>query len=258
MALKTFSRFYYGHTVTDDNRFINLDEGSGELAAELTPGFYSPSEYAQEVKRALDTAGANTYTVTFDRSDAHITISSTAVFYLLFATGSQVGQSAAPLLGFSSTDLSGQSSYESNLTSGYIYEPQFILQSFVDKDDQESLIDASVNKTSQGSVEVVRFGVENFVEFNIKFITDIVMDNVYIKTNPNGLNDARQFMKYVITKGRLEFVKDISNVNSYYTLQIEKTPEDSKGVKYKLKEQVTKGIPDVYETGVLTFRYVEL
>lgn len=258
MALKTFSRFYYGHIVTDENRFIDFDEGGGEITAELTPGYYSPTEYANEVRRALETTGANTYTVTFNRSNSHITISSTVTFSLLLGSGSHIGQSAASLLGFSASDLTGLSSYESNLISGSIYEPQFILQSFVDKDDNESLIDATVNKTSQGNVEVVRFGNENFIELNIKFITNLVMDNVYIKTNPNGLSDAQNFMKYVITKGRVEFVKDISDVDNFYTLQIEKTPEDQNGVKYKLKEQVTKGIPDVYETGVLTFRYVEL
>lgn len=257
MALSTFSKFYYGHIVNETNRFINFDEGSGELTVELTSGYYSATEYAAEVKRALDAEGTLTYNVTFLRSTGQLQISSTANFSLLFATGSQVGQSAGPLMGFSAIDLSGLSSYTSQNRSGNVYFPQFILQSFVDKDDSEGLIDSTVNKSASGLVEVIRFGVENFVEFNIRYITNTLMDGVVIKNNSQGLESARDFMKYLITKGRFEFMADEADPNTYYTLQLEKSPEDQNGTKYKLKEQVTRGLPNIYETGILICRVIQ-
>lgn len=256
MALSTFSKFYYGHIVNETNRFINFDEGSGELTAELTSGYYSATEYAAEVKRALDAEGLLTYNVTFLRSTGQLQISSTSNFTLLFATGSQVGESAGPLMGFSAIDLSGLSSYTSQNRSGKVYFPQFILQSYVDKDDSEGLIDSTVNKSASGQVEVIRFGVENFVEFNIRYITNTLMDGVVIKNNPQGLESARDFMKYLITKGRFEFMADEFDPNTYYTLQLERSPEDQNGTKYKLKEQVSRGLPDIYETGILICRVI--
>jgi hypothetical protein len=256
LALSTFSKFYYGHVVVDSNRFINFNEGSGELAAELTRGYYSPSEYAAEVKRAMDSVGDLAYTVSFLRNTGQLQITSTANFSLLFATGSQVGESAGPLMGFSAIDLSGQSSYTSQNRSGSVYYPQFILQNYVDKDDSEALIDATVNKSANGQVEVIRFGVENFVEFNIRYITNKPTDGVVIKNNPNGISDARSFMKYLITKGRFEFMPNESDSNTFLTLQLERTPEDQNGTKYKLKEQVTRGLPDIYETGILVCRVI--
>lgn len=257
MALSTFSKFYYGHVVGDSNRFINFDEGAGELTAELTTGYYSATEYAAEVKRALDAEGLLTYNVVFLRSTGQLQISSTSNFSLLFATGSQVGESAGPLMGFSVLDLSGSSSYTSQNRSGKVYFPQFILQSYVDKDDSEGLIDSTVNKSASGQVEVIRFGVENFVEFNIRYITSTPMDGVVIKNNSQGLESARDFMKYLITKGRFEFMADESDPNTYYTLQLEKSPEDQNGTKYKLKEQVTRGLPNIYETGILICRVIQ-
>lgn len=256
MALSTFSKFYYGHIVTESNRFINFNEGSGELIAEITPGFYSLTEFASEVKAAMDSVGTLTYNVSVNRSTGQLTISSTANFTLLFATGSQVGESAGPLMGFNAVDLAGDDTYTSQNRSGKEYKPQFILQSYVDKDDSEGLIDSTVNKSASGQVEVIRFGVENFVEFNIRFITNTLMDGLVIKNNPQGLEEARDFMKYLITKGRFEFMADETDPNTYYTLQLEKSPEDQNGTKYKLKEQVTRGLPNIYETGILICRVI--
>jgi hypothetical protein len=38
---------------------------------------------------------------------------------------------------------------------------------------------------------------------------------------------------------------------------LESTPEDAKGLKYKLKELYGQGLPGYFETGVLKFRVLE-
>jgi hypothetical protein len=256
MALSTFSKFYFGHQVTEDNRFINFDEGDGELVAELTQGFYSATEYAQEVQRALNVAGDNAYAVTLNRSVPNLIIDVNNPTDFLFGTGQQIGQSAAPLMGFINQDLLGQTQIVGPNVCGSVFRPQFILQSYVDPDSSEGLIDPAVQRSSEGLIEVVRFGVENFVEFNLRYITNNEMDDVVIKNNPQGLQDAQQFMKYLITKGRFEFMVDINDSNEFLTLILERSPEDQNGTRYKLKEQVSRNLPGIYETGILICRVI--
>ena len=93
---------------TGVNDTILFNEGAGNLTATLTQGNYSISDLVTEIKTALDTAGLDTYTVTYSSISMKITISSTGSFSLLFNTGSS---EIYKLIGFENIDTSSASSH---------------------------------------------------------------------------------------------------------------------------------------------------
>ncbi len=257
MSLRTFSIFYYGHTVTSSNYNINFNEGGPELTAVLEVGEYSATDFAAEIKRALDAVGALTYTVTLNRSSQSLTVSATGTFSLLVTSGSQSGTSAFPLMGFSGPDLTGASTYTGNGICGFAYEPQFILQDHIPTTSWQSTVDTSINKAADGNLEIVTFGTEKFMQCNIKYITNIIQDGQIIKSNSRGYEDAVSFMQYITTRAPIEFMANINNRLSFETVRLESTPDFSNGTGFKLKELYDKGLPDYFDTGVLKFRLIE-
>lgn len=257
MALDSFSVFYYGHEITVINNFINFDEGSGELSAELAVGFYSLTEFTDEVESALNDVGTLTYTVSANRNTRLITISATGSFDLLFSTGSQAATSTYELLGFTASDFTSASSYVGSASSGLIYKPQFKLQSYVDADDNLNFVDSSVNQSANGRVQVIRYGTERFYEMNFKYLTNLLMDGKVILNNPTGIEDIRSFMDYIVNKSPIEFMPDVGDRSTFYTVLLESTSDSKNGTGYKLREMVNENVPNIYETGVMKFRLLE-
>src|SRR3972149_3254849 len=107
------------------NDKIDFKEGVPELTATLTAGIYSKYGMALEVERALNAAGASTYTVVFNLTGASInkfTIPSdgpggTGIFSLLWATGTNTATSAKTTLGFNNSDDTGALTYTSDNTA---------------------------------------------------------------------------------------------------------------------------------------------
>jgi hypothetical protein len=243
--------------VTNENFYLDFDEGSGELSAEVEAGSYTPEKLADAVANAMNTVGSQAYDVTFDRVERRFTIQATANFDLLITTGTHVGVDVFELIGFTGADQTGDNAYTGALT-GNQYTPQFLLQDYVDQEDLRKSIQPSVNKSASGVVEVVRFGIEKFFELNIKFITDIAQGNgSVIETNLSGIADARAFMRFLTTKAEVEFMPDRGDRNTFYTVFLESTEEERDGTGYRLKELYTKDLPYYYETGKLVFRLVE-
>jgi hypothetical protein len=257
VALGTFSVFYYGHEVTVENNMIPFDEGAGELTAELDVGFYSLTEYAAEVASAMNDVGDNTYSVSVNRVTRILTVSADANFDLLFLSGAAASVSARELMGFEAADFTGDDSYTATIQSGEEYRPQFLLQDYVSKDDNLTLVDAVVNKAANGRVQVIRFGDERFFKMNIKYITDHAMDGVVIKNNPTGVDDARAFMDSIVKKATFEFMPNKSSTSTFYKVLLESTPLDKNGTAYELKELVNQDLPGIYETGLLKLRLME-
>ena len=255
MSLSTFSIFYYNFEITSSNKYISFDEGSGEIVAEIQTGSYTASELGTAIKTALEDVGGLTYTVTFNRTSRSFTIQAGSNFSLLVSSGTS-GLSAFGILGFTGADRTGASTYTGG-NAGSAYEPQFIIQDHVGKEDYQRLVDPSVLKTANGRVEVVRFGISKFIQMNFKYLTDKPSDGNVIKNNPNGLADIRSFMQFAFLKKPMEFMADISDRNTFDKVILEATPEDAQGTGFRLKELYDKGLPGVFETGVLLFRVVE-
>lgn len=257
MALHTFSKFFYDFVIDSDSETLPFDEGTGEVIAEITRGSYAPTVGLFNIASAMNNAGTQSYSITLDRATRLVTISATNPFDLLVATGS-VANNAFAKLGFTGSDRTGSNIYTGNLPIARVYYPQFKLQDYMPSSINVKSIDPTVRKTADGRVEVVRFGTERFVEMSIKYATNKPMDGRVIKNNPTGLDDLVEFMEHVITKAPVEFMPDEDLPNTYEILLIEKTADDKSGMAYSLDEQYKRNLPDIYETGKLTFRLIEV
>lgn len=256
--ITTESAFYYDFQVTESNKYICFNEGAGELIGTLRVGKYTLTSGVNEVIRAMNEAGALTYTGSMNRSTRIVTISAGSNFSLLTTSGTN-SLSIFSTIGFSGADKSGASTYSGTSAIGVSYRPQYRLQSFVDFDDNQQAVDSTVNISANGQVELVRFGVVKMMECNIDFITDIDQGyGNYIRTEITGVAKARSFMEYLVNKGPLEFVPDISAPGDFINCILESTPESKDGVNFKLKEKFSSGLIGYYSTGLLTFREVTI
>jgi hypothetical protein len=111
-----------------------------------------------------------------------------------------------------------------------------------------------VNESASGIIEVVRFGNVMFTQFNIMYITNLPMDGKLIRNNPNGVSDLNLFMDYITNANPIEFMPDVSDRNTFQDLIIESTTLSKDGIEYKLKELYDKGLPNFFESGLLSFR----
>ena len=255
--LNSYSAFTYGHTINDDNKYLNFNEGATELTAEIEVGSYTLEAFKDAIALAMNNASGVTleYTVAVNRSTRLITLSSTSNFTLLVATGTQASSSAFLLMGFSGADLTGANNYTGNNASGSYFEPQFMLQKFVDFIDNVKTVQASVNQSASGSVEVVSYGVVRFMECNITLQTNIKQGKgSALKEDLAGYDNLRAFLSYCITKAPIEFIPDLEDQNTYTDCLLESTRESRDGVNFKVKELYSRGFAEYYESGIITFR----
>jgi len=250
--------FYYSESVDVNNFYLNFDEGGGELTATIETGSYTFTELAEAVEAALNSASVNAYSVLFLRDERRFEITGAVPFSLLITSGTNNGQSIFPLLGFNGVDTPLDTVQTSNLQAGSEYLVQFPLQDYVDQEDFQKSISPSVNKSASGIIEVIKFGIEKFYEFDINFITNIDQGSSGpIRTNLTGVQDARLFMRFCVSKRNLEMMLDSEDRSTFVTVLLDKTEADKDGTGYRLKEIYGKGLPGYFETGKLTFRLVE-
>ncbi len=258
MSLSTHSKFIYGFEVDADALNIDFNEGGSELTATLSIGVYTLTQFADELARALNEAGALTYTVSVNRTTRKLTIAAGSNFALLVSSGSHLGTTVFGIAGFTGSDRTGANSYVGNLAAGTEYSTQFILQSYVDPEDSQDNIYGTVNQAASGAIEVVTFGRLRFIEMNLKYATNVDhgSSNI-IRSNATGISELRSLMQFLTTKAPFEFIPDEDAPNTFYSVLLESTADDSKGLKYKLKEQYSQGLPGYFETGVLKLRVIE-
>ena len=58
----------------------------------------------------------------------------------------------------------------------------------------------------------------------------------------------------MITKSPIEFMKDEADQATFTKVILEKTPRDTKGLKYKMKERFASGLVGYFDSGLLQFR----
>ena len=258
MSISVIPEFIYGHKVDAGvNDSIPFDEGSGELLATVVQGDYSMSELALAIVTALNAAGANTYTVVVDRATRKHTISADANFDLLALSGSTVGTSIFPTIGFNAVDLTGTDTYEGQNASGTVYRPQYIPQNLLEPRYNKQAVDPSVQESADGSVEVLLYGQNQFLEMEIVNITeDSQPDCSSIEENLNAVNEAIEFLDYLITKANIEYVSDPSDPNTFEVVLLESTEASRKGTDYRLEREFKRGSPQYFTMGKMVFRKV--
>lgn len=260
--ITTESAFIYGFNLTSENNLLNFDEGNGELTVELAIGNYSAQELADEIASKMSLISVvQEYSVELENNTLPLRFSITGVlnnnFDLLISSGSGAAISAYSLIGFTGADLTGLSTYTGNNQAGSVYYPQFLLQNYVDFEDDQSTSASVVNKSTDGTnIEVVSYGNVKIMSCDFLFITDII-NQKEIKNNPNGVSDAREFMKYAITKGKIDFIKDIETPNVALTCILESTPQSQQGTAFKLNELYARRLAGYFELTGLKFRLIE-
>jgi hypothetical protein len=157
-------------------------------------------------------------------------------------------------MGFSGSDKTGDDTYTGAAASGSSFTTQYVLQSYVSSEDSRKAASAVVNKSASGRVEIVSFGEERFVEFNNQYITNRTGVSPLITDNATGVENARTWMRFLITKAPFEFMADKDTPGTFEKLILESTPEDQNGLAYKLKEMTGKSLPGFFETGTLKCR----
>jgi hypothetical protein len=256
--INTIPIFYYDFKISAENFYINFNEGLGERTALVSPGNYSAQELANEVTRVMNEAGDQVYLCSFNRALRLFSFSAPFAFDLLVFTGSNAGLSAYPVLGFIGADLTGLTTYQANEQSGKEFIPQFSLQNFVDFEDFQEFADAKVNESASGEIEVYTIGQRKFMEFAINYSTNFNQGKAgIIRTDSQGVEKIRDFLRYCITKGTLEFMPDMTDRSTYQTIILETTEASSSGTGYKLNELYSKGLPGYFDTGSLKWRLKE-
>ena len=81
-ALENHSKFYYGWQITNSNKYIDFNDGSGVKTATLKVGYYSSSELMIEIKKKMDALSSLDFSITFNRTTRKFTNSSGSIFSL--------------------------------------------------------------------------------------------------------------------------------------------------------------------------------
>lgn len=102
------------YEITDENNFIDFDEGGSELTAELTIGIYAAADLASEIQTQMRAVGSSDLTCSYSEVDHKISIGKGAgTLNLLIKSGSNKDIAPWKLIGYKpSADKSGSLSYE--------------------------------------------------------------------------------------------------------------------------------------------------
>lgn len=257
MSISTYSKFYYGITITESNSKLDFDEGGAELTATLDTGTYTPEEIADEVETQLNAAGAFTYTVTFDRTTRILTITSSASMTMRRLTGTNLVQTAFTTLGYSVAANATGTSFVAGTALGSVYSPQFILQSYIPVENMIEQLHSTVNETVTGRQEIITYGDMYMMKCNIMYITNISQpSNGPIINSATGVADAIAFFSWICKKNKVEFIPNVAVPATYINLVLDASAHSKDGTKMSLKELYDKGLPGYFETESLTFRKV--
>lgn len=250
MALRSKSLFLYGLEVRDDNQNLPFKAAMGgpQLNAILAAGYYSLSDLLIEIATKMRVADpANIYTVTVDRTvnggtENRITIATNGVYLdLLFATGTLATTSCRDLIGFGIFDYTGATSYQNGNTSGETVVPDWWGKGYQPPELFRKNF-GTVNVSTNGTKESVTWTVQEFIMVEFEH-----------EPQAKALSEWPALINWMIQQKPFDFTPEVSNPNVVYSVTLEKSPEDSKGLGFHMKEQVPSK-PFLYTTGSLTFR----
>lgn len=242
--------------MNETNNLISFSESGGpEIIAEVEIGTYSALERSNAILAALNIAGTHTYSCVFDRTTNLVTITASGSFQLLGATGTTTSVSLLPHIGFL-TDTALGNTATGTQEACLKWSPQFPAQNYVPVTNNARAVEAAVNKSASGEVQVVSFGIEKFTKMSFRYITNEKIESDFIKSDSEAVNNANAFMLYAIQKKKIEFLYDIENKSDFLVLLLESTPQDQKGTGYELTEMLGQGLVGYFETGLLNFRQV--
>jgi hypothetical protein len=259
MALSTRSKFYYGVKIPATSTYIAFQETTGPVrSASLKAGSYSLTGFANEIQRALRAAGTQSYLVSINRTTRIITISAPLNFTVFIATGPYAGAEIYSIMGFPLANLSGTNSYSGTSSIGLEFKPQFFLLDYVSTEHLQDAVDASINETGSGELEVIRYGTKKLMRCNIDFVTNENLGaESWIESNSTGVEDCISFLQDITQKSKIEFIPDRDKPEEFQTFVLESTASNRSGLGYELREKTGEGLIGYFTTGLLTFRLLE-
>lgn len=250
MALTSRSLIRYGLAVTAFNSSLDFKNASGgsELNATLRTGYYSLTGLMDEVVRAMNEADpANTYSYTIDRSISggtqnRVTILTSGIFLsLLFATGTRAISSCATLLGYTATDKTGATSYQSQTSAGTTFLTAREGYNYQAPETTRK-IQGTVNISASGEKEAVVFNVMQFLEVEFRH-----------ETQANTYTTWADFFTWAIKQRPFEITPILTSYNTFYEVTLDSTEADGKGLGYQMREMLPD-FPFYYRTGKLRMR----
>lgn len=249
------SSFLYDYIVTGTNQFLPFQEGAFLRLAEIRSGSYTFSSLGTEISRAMNAAGENEYLVATDRTNRTYTISSDTNFDIL-VDSIYNGSVIFDLIGFTIDDKAGNNTYTSDVSTGTLFKPQFVLQSYTDFDNERRSIGGVRNESANGvNVENVKFGNYNVMTCNITNVTDLSMvKDAPIENNASGVEDLRDFLEYITDLRPVEFTPNRDDVVTFTECLLDSTRESKNGLDFAIKR--VRGSYKHYETGELKFRRI--
>ena len=103
----------------------------------------------------------------------------------------------------------------------------------------------AVNIAADGTKEAVVWQIQKFFEMNFKH-----------EPEAKAITEWSEFLTWAIQQKPLEYTPEISSPTVFFDCTLESTPEDGKGLGFKMKEQLPE-FPFYYSTGMLKFRVKE-
>ena len=250
MALAAKSLFLYGFQVGVLNS--SLDFKSAALGpvkmATLRLGFYSLSGLGVEIVRAMNAADpANSYSVSINRNVSgglqnRVTISTSGIFLsLLFLTGPRTASNCATLIGFNVLDYTGAITYTGASSAGTVLIPDYVGYGYTPPEFDKKVF-GNVNVSASGQKESVVFAIQQFITVEFKYEPQAKVYSEWI-----GLSD------WMILQKPFEFTPEISDPDTFYSVTLERSSKDGKGLGFMFKELLPK-YPNVYTTSAINMR----
>lgn len=251
MALSSRSLITYGISITTLNQNLDFraEMGDDPLTAVIPIGDYSPQGIADAIRAALLEADSNNnYLVTVlwnqgDGTENRIVIATTGDYLdLLFGTGDNVSTSIASVIGFNTTDYTGETSYVGSSTTGTALVPSYFGYNFLGPTNQGRVF-GSVNVSAAGVKEAVVFNIQEFI--NVEFKYESKVRQTLWQT----------FFNWAIQQKGFDFMPELTVPGVVYQVTLESTKADGKGLAFEMSEMLPQ-FPNTYQTGALKFRIV--
>lgn len=220
----THSIIKYGYLVEHGKNKVYMLKGNSTYEAILRIGSYSRDEFIEMVNEALYLAGVS---VRLEEENQNLKYSNSD--YTIFFK---------------------QDSIENVLYLEKEYRPPFLLQSFVSDEDNMSLRNSILNTSGSGAKELIYFGEDREIEFNIQYEGKSLNEEWGVGSL-EGLAKLRELMAWAVRGRKIMFFPD-ENSSEYKTLTLKKSSSGKNS--FKLFEMYSRGLRDIFETKTLTWR----
>lgn len=243
MALREPSLFLYNFEINTSNQYITFVNSTGTKTATIQLGFYSLNGLGNAIITAFQAQDTlNVYSFSVNRNvmggtQNRFTLeSSDSVFELLFSSGNP--SNPASLIGFTTADFTGATTYTGSSTCGTALIPNQLAYNYLGPDMMPKNFGA-LNVSASGLKESITFSVQKFFQAQFKYIPESTLKSQWAS-----------FVLWQIQQREFEFTPEITDPDTFYVCTLE---GPSQGLEFKFTEMLPD-FPFTYTTPLLQFR----